>query len=201
VTVQVVNLAGHKLPSGLPSRRAWLHLLVEDESGSVVFESGKPRGDGGIVGNDADEDLTTWEPHYDTINSQDQVQIYEPIMLNTDGDVTYTLLRADSYEKDNRLLPEGFDKYSAPDDIAVYGDALGDTDFVGGSDQVVYEIDIAGVTVPLHVTVELLFQSVSFPFVDDLNVNPTPLVDRFMGMYVPADNKEEMLAHDHTVVQ
>jgi hypothetical protein len=201
VTVGVVNLAGHKLPSGLPSRRAWLHLLVEDESGSVVFESGKPRGDGGIVGNDADEDLTTWEPHYDTINSQDQVQIYEPIMLNTDGDVTYTLLRADSYEKDNRLLPEGFDKYSAPDDIAVYGDALGDDDFLGGSDQVVYEIDIGGVTGTLHVTVELLFQSVSFPFVADLNVNPTPLVDRFMGMYVPADNKEEMLAHDHTEVQ
>ena len=28
------------------------------------------------------------------------------------------------YVKDNRLLPEGFDKRSAPKDVAVHGDAL-----------------------------------------------------------------------------
>ena len=196
VTVDVENLAGHKMPSGLPSRRAWLHLLVVDENGAVVFESGRPMGDGRIEGNAADEDLAAWEPHYDRIDSPDQVQIYEPIMLNTDGEVTYTLLRAYEYRKDNRLLPAGFNKHNAHAHIGVYGDAKSDNDFVGGSDEVVYEVGIAGVTGALHVTAELLFQSVSHPFVTDLapaNTPLPPLVDRFMAMYDPAANEEEVL--------
>ncbi len=201
VTVDVQNLAGHKLPSGLPSRRAWLHLLVTRASGAVVFESGKPMGDGTIEGNDADLDLTTWEPHYDLITSKEEVQIYEPIMLNTDDEVTYTLLRADSYAKDNRLLPAGFDKDTADADIAVYGVAASDGNFQGGSDQVIYEVDIAGVTGSLHVTAELLYQTLSYPFVTDLAVTENDdLVDLFMGMYDPAANKEEMLAQDQKPV-
>ena len=168
--------------------RARLHLLVTDDSGIVVFESGKPGGDGGTVGNDADEGLATWEQHYDTIHSQEEVQIYEPIMLTYEGEVTFTLLRAFEYAKDNRLLPDGFNKHNAPGVFAVYGDALGDTDSVGGSDRVVYELDIAAVTGTLHVTAELLLQTLSYPFVGDLNVNPTQLVDRFMKMYDPAAN-------------
>ena len=34
------NLAGHKLPTAYPSRRAWLHVQVRDEVGALVFESG-----------------------------------------------------------------------------------------------------------------------------------------------------------------
>jgi hypothetical protein len=49
--------------------------------------------------------------------------------------------------------------------------------------------------------VELLFQTLSYPFVTDLKVNPTQLVDRFMGMYDLVPNKEETLAHDQTTVQ
>lgn len=202
VTVEVMNLAGHKLPSGLPSRRAWLHLRVTDRRGAVVFESGKPTGDGRIEGNDADSDpdLLAYEPHYETITSIDQVQIYEPIILNTEGEVTYTLLRAHSYAKDNRLLPVGFDKTTAGDDIAVYGVPATDDDFQGGSDQVGYEIGIGGVSGALHVTVELLFQSVSHPFVADLALTNTDLVNRFMGMYDPAANTPEVLAQAQKTV-
>jgi hypothetical protein len=50
-----------------------------------------------------------YEPHYDVITKPGQVQIYEGIMLNTDNEVTYTLLRAAKYVKDlakDEELPE-----------------------------------------------------------------------------------------------
>ena len=189
VTVDVQNLAGHKLPSGLPSRRSWLHVLVMDNQQNVIFESGKPLADGRIEGNDAeDNDPLTYEYHWEVINSPDQVQIYEPIMHNFEGEVTYTLLRAYSYAKDNRLLPVGFDKGSAHDDCAVYGEAVGDPNFLGGSDQVTYNIDVTDAKGQLTVTVELLYQTLSVPFIEDLATTNTDLVSKFMGLYDPAAN-------------
>ena len=41
VDVLVESQVGHKLPSGFPSRRVWLHLIVQDANGGVVFELGK----------------------------------------------------------------------------------------------------------------------------------------------------------------
>jgi hypothetical protein len=188
VTVDVANLAGHKFPSGLPSRRAWLHVTVSDTGGNIVFESGKPLENGSIEGNDADTNLVDFEPHYDEITSSSQVQIYEPVMRNDDGEVTYTLLRAWEYIKDNRILPAGFDKNLAHPDIGVYGGAAGDADFKGGSDQIVYDLDVLSASGELTVTVELLFQTLSYPFIADLAKTKTALVDSFMGLYNPVDN-------------
>ncbi len=189
VVVEVSNLAGHKLPSGLPSRRSWLHVRVTNEQGNPVFESGKPLAEGKIQGNDAeDTNPNTYEWHYDTITSEEQVQIYEPIMLNSDGEVTHTLLRAASYAKDNRLLPAGFDKNPANPpsympDIAVYGEAANDMNFTGGTDQVTYNIDV-GTNELLSITVKLWYQTLSFPFVEDLRNNDAlELVGNFFGMY------------------
>ena len=192
MTVDVENLAGHKLPSGLPSRRCWLHVVVTDANNNTIFESGRPLAGGGIEGNDAEDPdpaSLPYEPHYDIITSADQVQIYEPIMLNTDGEVTYTLLRAFSYAKDNRLLPAGFEKVGASSDIAVCGLAFTDENFVGGSDQVAYEINTAGAKGRLNITVELLYQTLSYPFVADLANTNTDLVTRFMGMYDPGGQR------------
>ncbi len=61
--------------------------------------------------------VITMSHSYDQITQADQVQVYEPIIHNTDGDVTHTLLRASGYIKDNRLLPAGFDKTTASSDI------------------------------------------------------------------------------------
>lgn len=160
VTVEV--LTGHKFPTSFPSRRAWLHMTVKDTNGKVVFESGGWQPDGLITGNDNDLDEQRYEPHYQVINRPDQVQIYEPIIGDPDGKVTTTLLRAQRYLKDNRLLPGGFDKSRVSGDIGVYGEAFKDADFIGGGDTVQYRIKTAGFTAPFKVEIELLYQSFGY---------------------------------------
>jgi hypothetical protein len=188
VTVQVQNLVGHKLPTGFPSRNLWLHLTVLDVNDQVVFESGKPLSDGRISGNNADEQEKSFEPHYEEITTPDQVQIYETIMANTDGAVTYTLLRAASYLKDNRLLPKGFDKNTAGAEIGVYGRATGDDNFIGGTDQVTYKVALGNHSRPFRIRIGLLYHTISYNFMQDLRQDAElPLVSRFDRYYSEAD--------------
>lgn len=63
-------------------------------------------------------------------------------MLDTDGEVTTTRLRGASYVKDNRILPQGFDKLAVPADVGVFGAALDDPDFDGAGDEVTYQIEV-----------------------------------------------------------
>jgi len=199
--LQVNNTAGHKFPTGIPARRTWLHFTVADSAGKVIFESGKPLADGRIEGNEADYDITGYEPHYDEITLPDQVQIYEGVMLNTDNEVTYTLLRAAKFAKDNRLLPKGFDKTDVPPEIGVFGRAAADESFVGGSDRVTYRVDISGYKGPFILRARLLFTAVSFPFVKDLEKDSELFeVARFMQLYRYADKlPQEVTAVQATV--
>ena len=98
----------------------------------MVFESGAVSADGSITGNDNDADPARYEPHYAALTSPDQVQIYEGIMLNSDGQVTTTLLRAARYIKDNRLLPAGFQPNAQQPAMDPRGDAAQDADFTRG---------------------------------------------------------------------
>lgn len=188
------SLAGHKYPSGFPSRRLWIHFTVTDSRGKTVFESGKPLANGAIAGNDNDESPQKFEPHYNEITRPDQVQVYEALMRNTDGDITYTLLRANTYAKDNRLLPAGFAKQTAPPAIAVHGRALTDDDFQGGGDMLTYRVKTTGFQGPFTVRAELLYASLSYPFLEDLRKDrQLELVDRFIRM-ADRSNKMPILA-------
>jgi hypothetical protein len=192
--VEVRSLTGHKFPTGFPSRRAWLHVTVTDGAGRVVFESGRPEADGRIAGNDADERADAIEPHHEEISGSGQVQIYEAIMLDTDGAVTYTLLRGARYGKDNRLLPDGFVAATAPPDVAVAGEAVHDRDFDGGGDRMRYRVGVDGAVGPLTVNVELLYQTVSHRFVADLASTPTPEVARLASLLADADRAPALVA-------
>ena len=188
VTVRVVNHTAHKMPTSLPSRRAYLHVIVRDAAGTIVFESGRLNADHTIAGVDADANPAAYEPHYDLITSQDQVQVYEAIMRNVEGGLTYTLLRASGFLKDNRLLPAGLDPATAPERIRPAGACLTDEDFTGGSDEVTYRI--ANLTGNRYsVVVELLDQPIAYPFIRDLQTDMDDVyVARFMRMWetVPA---------------
>lgn len=168
VVVAVENLAGHKLPTAFPSRRAWLHVVVRDATGRTLFESGRVRDDGSIEGNDNDADARAFERHYTEVRSPDEVQIYEPILGAPDGQVTTGLSAATQYLKDNRLLPRGFDKARAHPDTAVHGEAASDPDFAAGGDRTPYVISIGGAPGPLTVDAELLYQPIGFRWAHNL---------------------------------
>lgn len=181
--IRVTNLAGHKLPSAYPSRRAWLHVTVTDGSGKVLLESGAVKPDGFIQGNDNDLDGSRYEPHHQEITSADQVQIYEDIMVDYAGEVTTGLLWGVRYIKDNRLLPAGFDKATAPDDVAVRGNATGDADFQGGTDQVRYAVALDGAQGPFQVVAELWYQPIGFRWAMNLGEYDTDESARFLAMF------------------
>jgi hypothetical protein len=182
--IGIENLGGHKLPTAYPSRRAWLHFLVRDQAGQVVFESGALRADGGIVGNDNDADATTFEPHRQEIRSADQVQIYESILGDVRGAVTTGLLSGARYLKDNRLLPRGFDKRTAEPDIAVVGPALDDQDFTDGGDHVRYVVPVGAAQGPFRVEVELLYQPIGYRWARNLKpYEGAAEPKRFTGYY------------------
>jgi hypothetical protein len=200
--VDVRNLAGHKLPTGYPSRRAWLHVVVHDRGGRVVFESGAMTATGAITGNDADDDPERFEPHHDEITRPDQVQVYESVMADPRDRVTTQLLRGVRFIKDNRLLPSGFPKSEAPDDIAVRGDAATDTDFTGGSDRVRYAIDVSRAEGPFRVRAELLFQPIAFRWAKNLAQHQSEETRRFGAWYdAMAAGSATLLAADSAQVR
>jgi hypothetical protein len=193
ITLKINSATGHKLPSAYPSRRVVLHITVKDAANAIVFESGKVNANGSIVGVDADINRATFEPHYDLITSPDQVQVYEAIMGNNLNEVTYTLLRGMVYLKDNRILPTGFNKATAPNDIKVVGDALTDTNFVGGSDQITYRIpNLTGSN--YTVEAELVHQPLAYSFAQDLFSETSNEGDDFKTMFNASNSKTSRIA-------
>lgn len=181
--VQVENLAGHKLPTAYPSRRVWLHARVLDDDGNVVFESGAVNAQGRIIGNDNDFDAASYEPHYSLITDPEQVQIYEPIMVDNKDQVTTGLLYGVRYIKDNRLLPNGFDKSAVPDDVAVFGAASEDGNFNGGSDRVSYRVPVNSGAGPFRVEVALRYQSIGYRWAENLREYDSFETNRFNAYY------------------
>ena len=191
IPVAVTNKTGHKLPTAYPSRRAWLHLKVEDNDGNLVFESGAWDTESGEI-LDLDEG---YEPHYDTITAPHQVQIYEAVMKDIDGKVNYTLLRAAGFLKDNRIPPAGFTT-DGPDyeSTAIEGAAANDGNFNRngatqgtGVDTVTYRISGLNPKIAYTATVSLLYQTLPPRFVEDLLTYDTPEVERMRGIYATAD--------------
>lgn len=183
IDIEISNLAGHKLPTAYPSRRAWIHLAVNKGNGELVFESGAFNPDGSIEGNDNDLDKTRYEPHYNQIDKPEQVQIYEVIMVNPGEKVTTGLLEAVRYIKDNRILPDGFNKASANEDIAVRGAARKDKDFKGMSDLIRYKIPVDAGERNFKIRVSLWYQPIGFRWAQNLKQQQAEEIDRFVSYF------------------
>ena len=107
--------SGHKFPTGYPSRRTWLHVTVRDgqrRGGVRIGRDRRRRRDCRQRRRRRPADVRA--ALRTRSRGPDQVQIYEPILGDPTGVPTTGLLTATQYLKDNRLLPRGFDKATAP---------------------------------------------------------------------------------------
>lgn len=141
--VTVSNQTGHRFPSGVSFRRAFLEFLVLDNKGNTLWGSGQTNAAGLITDGEhvlATEYLETrtkpgdaiarYQPHYQIINKPTQVQIYEELITDANGAFTTSFIHRVGHIKDNRLLPRGwidaasFAEYDAKTKIAKQGQVL-----------------------------------------------------------------------------
>lgn len=189
VDVDVTNKAGHRFPSGVGFRRAFLELLVVEDGVDgerTLWSSGRTNTVGAIVDGDGnvlpteffDRDADgkeQYQPHHEVISRQDQVQIYEELIQDTKGDFTTSFIRRHKHVKDNRLLPLGWQlRGPFPDRYAEFEyyieathpgqDAIRDPDYTDGKgrDRIRYEISLPEGTDPDKVSVRatLFYQSI-----------------------------------------
>ncbi len=164
--VTVTNKTGHRFPSGVGFRRAFVEFDVIDPATTdpatgqpkIVWSSGATNSEGFIVDKDGQiletEYVGTgrnkkgpYQPHfYGTrppyvITSSKQVQIYEELIKDADGDFTTSFIRRDQIVKENRLLPKGWSaKGPSPSLFGEFlhstfpeGDAANDPTYADGS--------------------------------------------------------------------
>jgi hypothetical protein len=179
--VKVSNRIGHRFPSGVGFRGAFLEFKVIDGHDTVVWASGRTNALGIIV-DEAGKPLPSeffeidpatheqaFQPHYQTITRQDQVQIYEELVKSPEGVFTTSFLNRMHPIKDNRLLPRGWSQEGPEGFKAAYssdaeeaakaleatmpkGNVLEDADFLdgSGSDLITYRVEL-----PSHVLEQL----------------------------------------------
>jgi hypothetical protein len=158
--VEVENLAGHGLPSGVGFRRAFLTFEAFDEKGDLIWASGRTDSVGAIVYGVTNEVLPTefffdpatrkqvYQPHYEVISAENQVQIFEELIADTEGKITTSFVGLDQLLKNNRLQPKGwradgpYAEFTGP-----HGDAEHDPDYDGrngasGIDKLTYRIPL-----------------------------------------------------------
>ena len=207
--VSIENHTGHKLPSGYHSRRVYLHVQVLDADNELVFESGRMQDNGRIVGVVEDVNPDLYERHYDVITDETQVQVYQSIVGNINGDRTHSLLSGSGYLKDNRLTPSGFDKDAVaadttlPDSFGTFGAALTDDDFTGGGDVVSYRVTPSTESRFYTVIAELRYQPLSYGHLQTLwtQADRVDQIDFFRTMYDQATFLDESIDTDILLMQ
>lgn len=191
-TVTVTNKTGHRLPSGVGFRRAFLEVRATGADGATLWCSGCSNAAGVIVGADGQPLKTEfldvvpegatealYQPHHSTITDQDQVQIYEELTQNAERVFTSSFVHRVYHPKDNRLTPHGTltpgtdaftAKFGDSEVTAAFmkatlpeGSAKDDPNFVPGSDSTDYRIALPAGTDPATVTVTATLYSQAIP--------------------------------------
>ena len=189
-SVGVENRAGHKMPSGYPSRRSFVEFVALKDNGDTLFQSGVIKADYEVKGQEVDT-----EPHYNVINNEEQVQIYELVLGDVDGNFTTVLERSHQALKDNRLPPLGFTKdHMSYDTTRIYGKALSDPNFNfdgglegSGTDIIRYHIPFGDYEGEISVSAKIFYQALPPKWMAPMFQETTPEIEVFREMYLNAD--------------
>src|SRR5215472_9881333 len=197
--VTVSNLAGHRFPSGVGFRRAFIE--VKAIAKAQPFWTSGTTNDKGQITDFQGKVLATesfaggkYQPHFNVSNpitSSDQVQIYEELTQGANHQITTSFTRRDFEIKDNRLLPAGWSP-SGPPDMKIpeffleatrpKGTAKDDPVYLAGKGQSIvrYEIPIPPGVDPatINVTASLYLQTLPPYFLADRYQTTTPATSR-----------------------
>ncbi len=196
-SLRLLNKAGHKFPSGYPSRRAWVEFEVKNEMGQTIFHSGKTSPDYSLP----DED-PNFEPHYNTITASTQVQIYEMVPADVLGNFTNVLERGFIAIKDNRLAPQGFNTNDQVYDTTQIVNINQDPDFNRapdgsegtGADVLHFRLPNGGYTGQVSVSAKVWYQSLPPKWMAPMFAFSSPEIDSFRVMFDAADHSPTLIA-------
>jgi hypothetical protein len=152
----------------------------------TIFHSGAMDADFNLIYENSD-----YEPHYNIIRSDTQVQIYEMVMGDVNSNPTTVLEQAYIQLKDNRIPPEGFTSvHNSYDTIKIVGNADTDNDFNKisgtegtGKDIVHYHIPTLSYTGALHLTARVYYQTVTEKWLQDMFSYSSLEIDRFKQLF------------------
>lgn len=156
--LNITNNTGHKFPSGAGFRRAFIRFEVLDAAGKVLWVSGDSNRFGAICDGPCKQtgagtynllpsetphgNPAKLQPHYELVNSQSQVQIYEVQDVDDSGTLTSSTLALFHDAKDNRILPRG---WTPPDVLGCDTNPNAGTTVFG-----IAQCQAAGATVPQY---------------------------------------------------
>ena len=189
--LELVNMAGHKLPTGYPSRRVFVEFIVTTDTDDTLFHSGRMNDQFELV-----HENETYEPHHKVIKHENQVQIYEMVMGDVDNNVTTVLERAYLHLKDNRIPPSGFTStHNSYDTVKVVGYSESDVNFNKsgqeegtGSDIIHYRVSVAEHNLnTIFVTARVYYQTVTNKWLANMFTYNSEDIDLFKNLYQEAD--------------
>ncbi|HEU4430015.1 MAG TPA: hypothetical protein VFT98_14730, partial [Myxococcota bacterium] len=162
--VTVTSLAGHKLPTGVHFRRAFLDFRVM-KGEQIVWRSGATNElgelldrDGRVLESEHAKRAEQLQPDHREIAAPEEVQIYEERYVAPNGELTTSFLSLAKKVKDNRILPNGWNADS--EDVRKYEMApVGVADPESGRDVVTYRVPAAAVSGATHVEARLTYQA------------------------------------------
>lgn len=197
--ITVTHDAGHRFPSGFPSRRAWLEVTVRDAAGALVFRSGAWDDQGRLLDQDgailpAEQAGGPVPTHVDVVDDDTTVAMWTYVMAGQDDQPTFSLLTGDHHWRDDRLLPRGWsDAHPDASDAPVAG-VEGDADFLPGGDTVHLDIDVGTATGPFTVTARVAYQPLSARWRAELAAGGAPAAERLDAWLDAAGPVPEVVA-------